>query len=110
MAKRDPEKTARNRIISDLSNQLDDLLPEVLAKTGFQNVHSLNAKIGSKFNEYIDIKNEVITSPEHFISLWLQGYEETPWYDREEPKRLRLHSAGLTIPYLGPTGSSGLLP
>lgn len=76
MAKRDPEKTARNRIIADLSNQLDDLLPEVLAKTGFHNVHSLNAKIGSKFDEYIDIKNEVITSPEHFISLWLQGYED----------------------------------
>ena len=31
----------------------------------------------------------------------------TPWYDGEEPKRLRLHSAGSTIPRLWPTGSSG---
>jgi hypothetical protein len=35
----------------------------------------------------------------------------TPWYDEEEPLRLRLHSAGSTIPRLGPTGSSsGWLP
>ncbi len=35
----------------------------------------------------------------------------TPWYDGEEPTRLRLHSAGSTIPRLGPTGSSsGWLP
>jgi hypothetical protein len=35
----------------------------------------------------------------------------TPWYDEEEPKRLRHHSAGSTIPHLGPTGSSvGWLP
>ncbi len=31
---------------------------------------------------------------------------QTPWYDGEEPKRLRLHSAGSTIPRLWPTGSS----
>jgi hypothetical protein len=35
----------------------------------------------------------------------------TPWCDGEEPTRLRLHSAGSTIPRLGPTGSSsGWLP
>jgi hypothetical protein len=31
----------------------------------------------------------------------------TPWYGGGEPKRLRLHSAGSTIPRLWPTGSSG---
>lgn len=76
MAKRDPEKTARNRIIEELTEQLEDLLPDVLSKTGFESQQSLNAKIGSKFDKYIDIKNEVINSPEHFISLWLQGYTE----------------------------------
>lgn len=30
----------------------------------------------------------------------------TPWCDGEEPRRLRLHSAGSTIPHLWPTGSS----
>jgi putative spermidine/putrescine transport system permease protein len=34
----------------------------------------------------------------------------TPWCDGEEPKRLRLHSAGSTIPHLGPTDSSGGWP
>jgi hypothetical protein len=35
----------------------------------------------------------------------------TPWCDGEEPKRLRLHRAGSTIPRLWPTGSSlGWLP
>jgi hypothetical protein len=29
-----------------------------------------------------------------------------PWYAGGEPQRLRLHSAGSTIPQLGPTGSS----
>ena len=76
MAKRDPEKTARNKIIKELSIELNALLPEVLEKTGFENVHSINGKIGGKFAQFIDIKNEVINSPEHFISLWLQGYKE----------------------------------
>jgi hypothetical protein len=31
----------------------------------------------------------------------------TPWDDGEAPKCRRLHSAGSTIPRLGPTGSSG---
>lgn len=75
MAKRDPEKTARNKIINELSEQLDEMLPEVLKKTGFHNIHSLNAKIGSKFDQYINIRDEVIISSDHFISLWLQGYE-----------------------------------
>jgi hypothetical protein len=35
----------------------------------------------------------------------------TPWYDGEEPRRLRLHRAGSTMPRLWPTGSSvGWLP
>lgn len=76
MAKRDPEKTARNKIINSLSDQLKQILPEVLAKTGFDSEFSLHGKIGGKFADYIDIKNEVIYSSEHFISLWLQGYED----------------------------------
>ncbi|SFW82752.1 topoisomerase [Chitinophaga sancti] len=76
MAKRDPEKTARNKIINSLSEELKILLPEVLLKTGFDSEFSLHGKIGGKFADYIDIKNEVIYSSDHFISLWLQGYEE----------------------------------
>ncbi len=76
MASRDPEVTARNKVIKQLSEEIQELLPEVLAKTKFDSIHSLNGKIGGKFDQFIDIKNEVITSPDHFISLWLQGYKD----------------------------------
>jgi hypothetical protein len=74
MAKRNLETTARNKIIDKITADLKVMLPEVLKKTGFDNVHSLHGKIGGKFDEFIDIKNEIIVSPEHFISLWLEGY------------------------------------
>ncbi|MBO6518341.1 MAG: topoisomerase [Bacteroidia bacterium] len=75
MAKRDPELTARNKAIRELSRELKVLEPDVLDLTGFDNVHSLHGKIGGKFDQFIDIKNEVIHSPDHFISLWLEGYK-----------------------------------
>jgi len=76
MTKRNPELTARNKLIKRLSTEINSLLPEVLNKTKFDSVHSLNGKIGGKFNQFIDIKNEIINSSDHFISLWLQGYKD----------------------------------
>lgn len=76
MAKRDPEKTARNKIAAEIKKELRLMLPEVLDKTKFSSIHSLHGKIGGKFAEYIDIKNAVINSSDHFISLWLQGYKQ----------------------------------
>lgn len=76
MAKRDQEQTARNKIALEITSRLRILLPLVLRITGFDSEHSLHGKIGGKFAEYIDIKNAIITSPDHFISLWLQGYIE----------------------------------
>ncbi len=76
MAKRDPEKTARNRLIKELTEELKDLLPSVLKETGIKSVYSINGLFGGKFADYIDIKNEVIHSPEHFISLYLSGFKE----------------------------------
>lgn len=76
MAKRNPETTARNKIINELTAQLQEIQDEVLKATGFDSVHSLHGKIGGKFDQFIDIKNEVISSPEHFISLWLEGYKK----------------------------------
>jgi len=46
----------------------------VLSLTGIQSKQSLHAKFGGKNATFIDIKHEVINSPEHFISLWLQGF------------------------------------
>ena len=73
MAKRDPELTARNRMINDISSQLEEMRPTVLKVTGYETVFSLHGKIGSKFDQYIDIKNVVVYSPEQFIALWLEG-------------------------------------
>ncbi|KMK97606.1 MULTISPECIES: hypothetical protein [Aeromonas] len=73
MAKRDPNKSARNRIIASIKLELRELLPDVLAATGVRDEASLNAKIGSKNDEFIDLKNEVIHSHDQFINKWLQG-------------------------------------
>lgn len=73
MAKRDPDKTARNRIIVNIKNELRDILPKVLKVTGAKNEQSLNATIGSKNDEFFDLKNEVIRSHDEFINKWLQG-------------------------------------
>ena len=74
MAKRDPEKTARNKIITDLTAQLKAMLPNVLLETGISSEQSLHGLYGGKFADYIDIKNEIIHSPEHFVSLYLEGF------------------------------------
>ena len=81
MAKRDPDKSARNRIINNIKEELRDILPEVLKKTGVSSEQSLNAKIGSKNDEFFDLKNEVINSHEEFINKWLQGLKAqiTTW-------------------------------
>jgi len=74
LAKRDPEKTQRNKVIAELSEKVKELLPDVLEITGFKNEHSLNAKYGGKNAEFIDLKHEVIQTPEQYITLWVQGY------------------------------------
>jgi hypothetical protein len=63
MAKRDPNITARNKRIKVMKERLRVLLPTVLAKTGINSEASLNAKIGGKAQDFIDLKNEVIHSP-----------------------------------------------
>lgn len=73
MAKRDPEKSARNRIIAKLKDELRALLPDVLEQTGVGSEASLNAKIGSKHDEFFDLKNEVIASQDEFTNKWLRG-------------------------------------
>jgi hypothetical protein len=47
----------------------------VLEETGIGSEASLNAKIGGKADEFIDLKNEVISSPEHYASLYLEGFK-----------------------------------
>lgn len=75
MAKRDPEKTARNRIIESIKGKLRDLLPQVLRDTTFRNEGSLNATIGSKHDDFFDLKHDVVESHEEFIHRWLSGFK-----------------------------------
>jgi hypothetical protein len=77
MAKRDPELTARNRVIKSMTDELKTMLPSVLKVTGFSDDKSLHGKIGGKNADYIDIRNAVIHSPEQFITLWLEGFKRT---------------------------------
>jgi len=74
LATRIPEKTRRNRQIDALTEQINTLKDEVLDLTGFKNEQSLNATYGGKYATYIDIKNEVIDTPEQFIALYFQGF------------------------------------
>jgi hypothetical protein len=73
MAKRDPDKSARNRMIDNIKQELRRLLPMVIIDTKVSTEASLNAKIGSKNDVFFDLKNEVISSRDEFINKWLQG-------------------------------------
>jgi len=76
MAKRDPNKTARNKQVAELKNQLRALLPTVLAETSFKSEQSLNALIGHRADEFVDLKNEVMLSPQDYVSRYLEGFAE----------------------------------
>ena len=73
MAHRDPNKTARNRIIESIKQDLRTLLPSVLKATQVDSEASLNAKIGSKHDDFFDLKHDVIGSHDEFVMRWLEG-------------------------------------
>lgn len=81
MAKRDPNKTARNRIIEALKTKLREKLPDVLAKTGIESEQSLNALIGSRNDDFFDLKHDVISSQDQFVSRWLHGLKASALTD-----------------------------
>jgi len=68
MAKRDPNKTARNKLDKEISERLNELWPTVAKDTGVQHLHSFNPLIGGKAATSIDLKNEVISSHEEYLS------------------------------------------
>lgn len=74
MAKRDPEKTARNKRIIEISEVLNTIRPEVMRVSECTSEQSLHGKIGGKNAEFIDIRNEIIYTPDQYIGLWLQGF------------------------------------
>lgn len=73
MAQRDPNKTAKNKLIANLSEQLNKLLPDVLRETGIHSIGSLHGIYGGKFVDYMNTRTDIIRSPEEFISKYLDG-------------------------------------
>lgn len=98
MAKRDPNKSARNRMIESIKLKLRSILPGVLVEVSLENEQSLNATLGSKNDEFFDLKNEVILSQEEFVTRWLEGLKESALEDGVVPhlwiwKNLKKHMA-----------------
>jgi len=90
VAKRDPNVTARNKTIKSMTEDLKELQPKVFPEVGRANEQSLNAYIGSKADEFIDLKNEVITTPEEYVHLWLKGMEKaSKRYEQEIKSHLK---------------------
>lgn len=81
MAKRDPNKTARNRMIEAIKVKLRELLPDVLKEANLESEQSLNAILGSKNDEFFDLKNEVIHSQEQFVTRWLEQLKKSALQD-----------------------------
>ena len=67
------EKETRYKREKELTNELNDILPQVLSVTGYKNQLSLNAKIGGKHDQFCDVRNSVIETTDQFIALWLEG-------------------------------------
>jgi hypothetical protein len=59
-----------------MKDQLRGLLRTVLKETGFADELSLNAKIGGKADEFIDLKNEVIHSPTDYAAKYCEGFKQ----------------------------------
>jgi hypothetical protein len=76
MAKRDPVKTARNKMIEQMKAELRAMLPKVLKETGYVSESSFNAMIGGKAADFIDLHHEHILSPDAYISLYMKGFQK----------------------------------
>lgn len=74
--KRDPNKTARNKTIDRMQHELRTMVDTVMYEIDRDSELSVNAYIGSKADDFLDLKNDVIRTPEEYVSKWLQGLDE----------------------------------
>ena len=92
--------------------ELRSIVDQVLEETGIGSEQSLNAIIGNKTDFVIDLKNEVINSPEHYVLLWTEGFK-TILEQGADPSFKWLFDQVRRSPalkkYLGPR-SSGMRP
>ena len=75
-------ESVRKQKVEEITQQLKLLLPKILGRYTFNEDKpedlksqelSLNAKIGGKNNTYLNITNDVITSPDQYVSMWFNG-------------------------------------
>lgn len=74
-------------MIESIKLKLRSMLPAVLKETGLESEQSLNATLGSKNDEFFDLKNEVIHSQEEFVSRWLEGLKKSALEDGVDSHR-----------------------
>ncbi|CAK7034031.1 MAG: hypothetical protein DELT_00483 [Desulfovibrio sp.] len=75
---RDPQKTARNKIIEEITEELKELFPTVQQETGWT-LETLHAKLGNKDDVFFDLKNDIFTSDDQFVTMWFDQLEK--WAD-----------------------------
>ncbi len=100
MPARDPNKTARNKMVESIKAQRRALQAAVFTEIAliengkYTNEPSLNAFIGSKTNDYIQLTQDVIGSPLEYKSKWLTGLKRETAASRRSgtsPRHLRIH-------------------
>ena len=72
MAKRDPDKSARLRMIKNIKTELRSIVDEVLKDIGIAKEISLNAIIGSKADKFFNLQNDIIRSSDEYINIWIK--------------------------------------
>lgn len=98
MAKRDPNKTARNKMVEAIQVQRRALQSKVFAELAavedgkYCNEASLNAFIGSKTNDYIKLTEAVINSPLEYKSKWIVGLKKMAALPGSGPRHRRMHA------------------
>ena len=73
MAKRDPNQTARNKIIDKMTQELRALFPAVQSETRIRSEASFNGIYGGKFDRYMNTRIDIVNSSEEFKTLYLKG-------------------------------------
>lgn len=82
MAKRDPNKTARNKRIAAIKDERRKLQPLVFAELRsfeggrYCTEDALNAMIGSKADDYLNLAEDVIRTPMDYTSRWISGLKK----------------------------------
>ncbi len=99
MVARNPNQTARNKYVESLKVERRKLQPDVFKELKYYdggrycNELSLNALIGSKIDDYIDVRNDIIKTPEEFASKWVKGLKEKAGISEKthtDPRHIRM--------------------